>query len=206
MRQNTYSLIRDQIIHLVFKPGDPLNENRLAEEFQVSRTPIREALRRLCMEDLVTITPNLGARVSDINLNDFRELVEFRFILERGCAKLIALNATEEDILAMEDLKTKIETEKTEDLDKLTDFDAEFHLIARQASHNKLLQKQMEMIQTKFSWIIRLINYKSELFTIRIPDFIEAMKEHDGDRLENLLVEHVEYSVEKIGQETLKYF
>lgn len=206
MRQNIYALIRDRIIHRDFRPGDPLNENKLAEEFQVSRTPVREALHRLSSEGLVTITPNLGARVSDINLRDFRELIEFRIILERGAARLVARNATEKDLEAMAQLHHKLESEQTQDLDRLTDLDTEFHLIIRQATHNRLLQRQMEVIQIKFTWVMRLINYRPELMMVRVPDFIEAMQKHDADRLEHMLVEHVEYFVERLRQETMKNF
>jgi DNA-binding GntR family transcriptional regulator len=206
MRQNIYVLIRDRIIHQDFKPGDPLNENKLASEFQVSRTPVREALHRLSSEGLIAITPNLGARVADVNLRDFRELIEFRIILERGAARLVSRNATEKDMEAMAQLGHKLESEQTRDLDRLTDLDTEFHLIIRQATHNRLLQKQMEVIQIKFTWVMRLIGYRPELIMVRIPDFIEAMQQHDADRLEHMLVEHVEYFVERLRQETIKNF
>jgi len=206
MRQNIYALIRDRIIHQDFKPGDPLNENKLAEEFQVSRTPVRETLHRLSSEGLVTITPHLGARVSEINLRDFRELIEFRIILERGAARLVSRNATEKDIEAMTQLRHKLESEQTNDLDRLTDLDTEFHLIIRQSTHNRLLQRQMEVVQIKFTWVMRLIYYRPELMMVRIPDFIEAMQQHDADRLEHMLVEHVEYFVERLRQETVKNF
>ena len=105
MREDICNVIRNDIVHLKLKPGEPLNEIRLAKELQVSRTPIREALRRLASEGLVTVTPNVGARVSEINLRDFRELIEYRIILERGVAHLVAANLTEDDLRAMRHLQ-----------------------------------------------------------------------------------------------------
>ena len=204
MRQDIYASIRDRIIHLGFKPGDPLNENKLAEEFQVSRTPVREALHRLSSEGLVNIIPNLGARVSEINLRDLRELIEYRIILERGCARLVARNAVDNDIQAMQRLNQKVQSEKTEDLDILADLDYEFHRLTRRASHNKLLVKQMEVVQIKFTWVMRSINYRPDLFMVRIPDVIEAMKRKDADRLEHILIEHVDYFVDKMRRETME--
>ena len=206
MRADIASLIRNDIIHLKFSPGDPLNENKLAEEFHVSRTPVREALRRLSIEGLVTITPNLGARVSEINLRDFQELIEFRIILERGSARLIARNATEADIQAMKQFNAKIQSEKTKDLDMLTDLDSEFHRLCRQAAHNQLLANNMAMIQTKFTWVMRMISYKPELFMIEMPDFIHAVESRDEAFLEKILVRHVEYFIESMRKETLKNF
>ena len=198
--------IRDRIIHLFYRPGDPLNEMKLAEEFQVSRTPIREALHRLASEGLVTIVTNLGARVSDINLRDFRELIELRIILERGAARLLARNTTEDDIRSMEQLNARATAAANHDLDALTDLDTQFHHIIQQATHNHLLIRQMSLVQVKFTWLMRLINYRPELMTVKLSEFIDAMRNRDADRLERLLVEHVEYFVEKMRQETINSF
>lgn len=206
MKEDIVDLIRNDIIHLRFRPGDPLSENKLAEEFQVSRTPIREALRRLSLEGLVTITPNMGARVADINLRDFRELIEFRIMLERGLARLIARNATAADIADMKKLNDKIQREKTDDLDKLTDFDTEFHHLCRQAGHNRLLEDHMAMTQTKFTWVMRMISYRPELLMVELPEFIVAMENRDEAALARILVEHVEYFIENMRKETVKAF
>ncbi len=206
MKEDIADLIRSDIIHLRFRPGDPLSENKLAEEFQVSRTPIREALRRLSLQGLVTITPNLGARVADINLRDFQELIELRIILERGLARLVARNATATDIEAMKQLNAKIQREKTDDLDKLTDFDSEFHHLCRQAGHNRLLADHMAMTQTKFTWVMRMTSYKPELFMVELPNFIEAMEKRDESALVHILVEHVEFFIDNMQKETVKAF
>ena len=206
MREDIFSLIRNDIVHLKIKPGAPLNEIRLAKELQVSRTPIREALRRLAAEGLVTVTPNVGARVSEINLRDFRELIEFRIILERGVAHLVATNSTVDDIRAMRQLHSKTQSEKTEDLDRLTDLDSEFHLIIRRAAHNQLLEKQMEVVQIRFTWLMRSYHYKPHFVMIKIPDIIEAMEQRDAETLERMLVEHVEHFVDRLREETMKKF
>jgi DNA-binding GntR family transcriptional regulator len=206
MRKDIFSLIRNDIVHLKIKAGEPLNEIRLAKEFQVSRTPIREALLRLASEGLVTTTPNLGARVSEINLRDFRELIEFRIILERGAGHLIAINSTADDLRAMRQLYDKIQSENTEDLDRLTDLDSEFHFIIRRAAHNPLLEKQMEVIQIKFTWLMRSYHYTPTFVFIKIPDIIEAMDQRNSKALERMLVQHVEYFVDRLREETMKKF
>jgi DNA-binding GntR family transcriptional regulator len=206
MRKDICSLIRNDIVHLKIKPGEPLNEIRLAKELQVSRTPIREALLRLSSEGLVTITPNLGARVSEINLRDFRELIEFRIILERGAAHLVAINSTEDDLCAMKQLHDKTQSENTEDLDRLTDLDSEFHFIIRRAAHNQLLEKQMEVIQIKFTWLMRSYHYKPHFVMIKMLDIIGAMEQRNSEALERMLVEHVEHFVDRLKEETMGKF
>jgi DNA-binding GntR family transcriptional regulator len=206
MREDICNVIRNDIVHLKLKPGEPLNEIRLAKELQVSRTPIREALRRLASEGLVTVTPNVGARVSEINLRDFRELIEYRIILERGVAHLVAANSTEDDLRAMRQLLAKTQSENTHNLDRLTDLDSEFHFIIRRAAHNQLLEKQMEVVQIRFTWLMRAYHYKPHLVMIKIPDIIEAMNQRDAAVLERMLVEHVEYFVDRLREETMKKF
>jgi DNA-binding GntR family transcriptional regulator len=206
MREDICDVIRNNIVHLKIKPGEPLNEIRLAKELQVSRTPIREALRRLASEGLVTVTPNVGARVSEINLRDFRELIEFRIILERGGAHLVAANSTEDDLRAMRHLHHKTQSEKTENLDRLTDLDSDFHFIIRRAAHNQLLEKQMEVVQIRFTWLMRAYNYKPHFVMIKIPAIIEAMEQRDAAVLERMLVEHVEYFVDRLREETMNKY
>lgn len=206
MRKNVYKLIREKIIHLEFKPGDPLNEKKLAAKFEVSRTPVREALHRLSVEGLVTITPNLGARVADMNFRDFRELIELRLILERGAAHLAAKNADDGHVRSLERLYDQIKSNPTTDLNQLNDYDFEFHRIIQSAAGNKLLKKQMDIVQIKFSWVMRLNAYRPKMFIRKLPQIAEAMKQKNAALLEQLLVDHVEFFVENLKKETWEIF
>ncbi len=206
MRKDICELIRNDIIHLRLKPGEPLNEIKLAKEFDVSRTPVREALRRLAAEGLVTITPNLGARVSEVNLRDFRELIEYRIILERGVASLVASNSTEEDLLAMRQLYERMQSQDLEDIDRLIELDSEFHRIIRRAAHNQLLEKQMEITQLKFQWLMRAYHYKSRFTMLGLPDVIEAVEKRDSITLESILLDHFAYFIEKLNEDTMGKF
>jgi len=133
-------------------------------------------------------------------------LIEFRIILESGAGQLVAKNCTAEDIRAMIQLHDTIQSEKTDDLDRLTDIDLEFHSIIREATHNQLLEKQMEIIQIRFIWLMRFLNYRPKLMMVKIPDFIESMKQRDAENIECMLVEHVESFVESIRQGEMNNF
>ncbi len=206
MRNNISKIIRDRIIRLEFRPGSPLNEQKLAEEFSVSRTPIREALILLSSEGLVNFTPNLGARVADLNLRDFKEMIEFRLILERGVARLAVRNATANDIQALEKLNGKLLSVDTDAIEGLMECDAQFHALIRKASHNNLVIKQMSVIQNQFTWIARLISYKTALLIIDLKKIIQALKNKDAAQLERLLVDHVELFVEALRKEAMHNF
>ncbi|MFB0507594.1 MAG: GntR family transcriptional regulator [Thermodesulfobacteriota bacterium] len=200
MRDDVCNVLRERIVNLYHKPGDPLNEKRLSEELKVSRTPIREALIRLAGEKLVTLVPHVGARVSDVNLRDFQKLIELREILERGVARLAAMNSTEEQIRDLERLSEMANHINREDISELINYDMQFHQIINQASHNHFLHESISVTQNQFFRIQRLISHKPERMLADLPKVIEALKGRDADRMEQLMVEHVEHFARAVGR------
>ena len=71
---------------------------------------------------------------------------------------------------------------------------------------NLVGEKQMEVVQIRFTWLMRAYHYKPHLVMIKIPDIIEAMNQRDAAVLERMLVEHVEYFVDRLREETMKKF
>lgn len=198
MQNNVCDILRKRIVSLYYKPGQPLNEKKLAEELGVSRTPIREALTRLATENLVTIVRHSGARVSDINLRDFQELIELRLILEKGCARLAAQRATEKEIRALERLHEKVKSLGEDNIPELMECDTKFHEIIRQAAHNRFLAEALAVVVNQFTRIQRMIANKPEKFRSDLPRVIKALKERDVDLMEYLVVSHVEHFVNRV--------
>jgi DNA-binding GntR family transcriptional regulator len=83
-----YAAIRDRIIQGSLERGARIHQEDLAEELGISRTPVREALRRLAAEGLVEMRTNRGARVADISADDMRSAYEARLVIEPGAARL----------------------------------------------------------------------------------------------------------------------
>lgn len=191
-------VLRERIVNAYYKPGEPLNEMKLAEQFQVSRTPIREAFIRLSAEKLVTIVAHSGARVSDINLRDFQELIELREILERGVGRLAALNITEEQIHNLEQLLKHASQVIQGSVSEQIDYDMQFHMIIKQASHNHYLEEHLSIVQNQFFRIQRLISHKPGLVFTHLPKYIQTLKNQDADQMGQLMVEHVEHFVEAV--------
>lgn len=183
-------------------PGDSLNETKLGKEFQVSRTPVREALIRLSGEKLVTIEPNLGARVSEINIHDFQKLIEFREILERGLARLAVRNITKDLIQDLEQLSKTANRTNNQNISKLIDYDMKFHNIIKEASHNHLLSESLSVVQNQFFRIQRLIYHKPDRMLSDLPKIIRALKKRDADQMEQLMIDHIENFVKAVR----KYF
>lgn len=93
-----YSALKHRILTCSLAPGRRLMEKDLAQEFGVSRTPLREALNRLALEQLVFLTPYRGYAVAPVLLDDIRKLSELRLIIESESAALAAERATESDL------------------------------------------------------------------------------------------------------------
>ena len=110
MGEDNYSLssrvfrtIRENILSGKYEPEEELKEKTIGEELGVSRTPVREALRQLELEGLVTIIPNKGAYVVGISQKDIRDIYEIRSRLEGLCAKWAAENITKEQLDELEE-------------------------------------------------------------------------------------------------------
>ncbi|MCK5827023.1 GntR family transcriptional regulator, partial [Candidatus Bipolaricaulota bacterium] len=133
MGNDLLSELRERIISPEFEAGAGLNEKVISEEFDVSRTPIREALIRLEAEGLVASAPGRGFFVKDIGIRGFRELSEIRWSLSALAAKLAAERITDAEL---EDLRLLYEDiEEGEALDSLRKHDMRFHAVIDGATH-----------------------------------------------------------------------
>lgn len=134
--------LKEAIFSGRIKPGEKLNEEKLASEMHVSRVPIREALRLLGQQGIVTISENRGAHVTRLTAADVRELFEIRERLEPFAAALAAQSLTARDITRLAALLRRMAAAAAED-DRLKFFraDLEFHRIIWRLSGHRLLEK-----------------------------------------------------------------
>lgn len=98
---HVYAVLKQRILSCALPPDFRLLEKALCEELHVSRTPLREALNRLSHEELVSFQPNAGYRVAPITLAGFRNLIEFRAIVEPQATALATARATPADFVEM---------------------------------------------------------------------------------------------------------
>ncbi len=147
-----YDYLRKRILTGEFPPGKALMTNVLAPEIGVSRTPIRDALRQLEADGLVTIQPRLGASVKRMDLKAFRETCELRLALESHAAGLAARNRSDIDLheinLALDEMR-RITNElvaggaPSKLMPGLVREDVRFHLAIITATKNDLIKKEI---------------------------------------------------------------
>lgn len=137
-----YLALRGAIVRRDLAPGERLAEQQLAEELGASRTPVREALRRLALEGFVVLVPRRGAYVAGLSFKDMNDVFELRMALEGLAAALAAERITQEELAALErgvaELAEAIEGGVSE---RLAQIDADFHNLIYMASRNRRLMQ-----------------------------------------------------------------
>lgn len=171
-------------------------EIQLAEELGVSRTPIREALRKLELEGFIVMVPRKGAYVADISFKDIADVFEIRAALEALAAGLAAERITDEELEEMERLVAeKAESIANQDMEKLIKVDTLFHEAIYKASRNQrltsIISNLREQIQryrtTSLSYPGRMQRSLEEHRSI-----VEAIQSRDPQIAQQVAREHIE--------------
>ena len=139
-----FQKIRDNILNGTYKENDELRETAIGKELGVSRTPVREALRQLELEGLVTIIPNRGAYVSGISHKDIWDIYKIRSMLEGLCARWAAEHITEEQLDQLEEslLLSEFQMKKESGFstEQVAALDGRFHAVLYEASGSRMLK------------------------------------------------------------------
>jgi DNA-binding GntR family transcriptional regulator len=140
LREVVCESLRDAIRKGILKPGERLMEIQLAEELGVSRTPVREAIRKLELEGYVIMMPRRGTYVANLSIRDVNEVFEIRTSLDSLAGGLAAERITDEELEALQCLLVKLNGYIEDDnMDKIVETDVKFHDILYQASRNSRL-------------------------------------------------------------------
>lgn len=148
LREIVYEELRNLILTGKIKPGTRMMEIELAEDMGVSRTPIREAIRKLEKEGLVVIEPRKGAYASEVSVKDMEDILEVRANLEGLAAYLAAERMTEAEKKALEEVKVKFREAVNEgNMADMISYDTKFHHMIVEASKNNHLIHMVEQLQ-----------------------------------------------------------
>jgi DNA-binding GntR family transcriptional regulator len=133
--------LRDRIIALTIPPGAPINEDSLGSELEMGRTPVREAIKRLALENLVTVFPRRGTFASEINITDLAHIADVRVPLESHAAARAAERLTPARRHELEGLLTELRAkDESDDPGTLIALDARVHRFVYAAAANPYLE------------------------------------------------------------------
>lgn len=193
--EQAYLWIKSRILRNYWPDGAPLKESALSREIGVSRTPVREALRRLTLEGLVETIPNQGSRLQKWTVEDLDEIFGLRVVLESYGARLAALSITDAELaalyrlcVAMEQLVSG-EQQGADSKTELTRLNEQFHDAVLAATHSERLQLlatqviSFPLIYRTFtmydaSEVVRSMGHHRELvdaFSARDPAWAESV-------------------------------
>jgi len=195
-RANTLrEILEQEIVTGQLAPGTRLEEMGLAERFNVSRTPVREALNQLASIDLVNIRPRRGAVVAAIGLKQLMEMFEVMAELEGMCGQLAArrMSGEERKNLAEYHAQARPFTE-AEDHDGYYDANVCFHECIYQGSRNTYLANQTRALRNRLAPYRRLQLRQRQRLSESFQEhtqILDAITKGDEDRAKQLLSEHV---------------
>lgn len=205
LRGRVFRRLRNDILSGVYKEHDELRETTIGEELGVSRTPVREALRQLELEGLVTIVPNKGAYVTGISKKDVHDIYKIRSMLEGMCARWATRYITSEQIGELEEVillsEFHLKRKNEEKAVQVSELDGKFHKVLYEASNSRILEHVLSDFH-KYVQMARTHSVESrERAEKSIEEhraILEAIKGKDEDQAERLANAHVMKAMENL--------
>jgi DNA-binding GntR family transcriptional regulator len=174
LADRAYADLRDRIVTLRIAPGAPIDEDVLGGELGIGRTPVREAIKRLALENLVTVFPRRGTFASEINITDLADISDVRIQLEGHAARRAAERITPAQRAELEQLLVELESsEGSDDIQALMALDTRVHRFVHRCSGNPYLQ---ESLGRYFNLSLRIWY----LVLDRLPHLFTRVHEHGG--------------------------
>jgi DNA-binding GntR family transcriptional regulator len=189
--------IEDAILSGKFKPRERLVEMDLISRFGLSRTVIREALKRLEAKGLVRSTPYRGVIVADLTVEEIEEIYFLRTELEKIAARLVLKNITQEEIQKLKKLAKEAERHLRDKTHQMIEVDSEFHRMIFKACRNSYLYEMIDFLRTK-AHIVRFnawsLPHRIEQSIVEHREMIRAIEDRNLSQFEKLIVKHLTFS------------
>ncbi len=195
LADRAYAELRDRLVTLRIAPGEPIDEDVLGGELGIGRTPVREAIKRLALENLVTVYPRRGTFASEINITDLAYISDVRAQLEGLAAQRAAEHATAAQRAEAERLIAELHSSRgSDDTAALMELDARVHRFVYEAAGNPFLA---DTLGRYFNLSLRIWY----LVLDRLPHLFARVHEHgemlgaivagDPARARRVVAEHI---------------
>lgn len=207
LRGRVFNKLREDILAGVYHENEELKENTIGLELGVSRTPVREALRQLELEGLVTMIPNKGAYVTGITSKDIHDIYIIRSYLEGLCAKWACDHITESQIEALEEILYLSDFHaRRSHFEQLVELDNKFHDLIYKASGSKILNHVLSDFHHYVERIRKITLAMPTRATKSSQEhaaIVDAIRKRDGDLAEALAHEHIMNTIKNIDEQGL---
>jgi DNA-binding GntR family transcriptional regulator len=190
-----YDELRDQIITGLLRGGEQLSADDLGKRYGVSKTPIREALKRLEQEGLVEAIPRVGYFVSQVTLGQISEVFQLRRILEVAAAEIAAEKASEDELLFLESLDSGYARGDIDGFRRFLAKNREFHYRVALASGNKRLADSVRALLDEMQRFLFLRLHVSAGIDSGVRDhqqLVAALRARDATRARETMIQDIE--------------
>ena len=204
LRSKVYQSIREEILSGDFQEGEELVEASLGEKMGVSRTPVREALRQLALEDLVEIIPNKGAFVKGIAAEDVEDIYLIRSKLEGLCARRAAKRAVKAELEAMEEAIYLSEFHaKKGNYEQVYEQDTRFHELMYESCHSRMLSSLLSQYHQYVQKVRKLTlqnQNRSDRSNAEHAQILNSIQNREEEQAERLATQHILSTMENLKQ------
>jgi DNA-binding GntR family transcriptional regulator len=173
LADRAYRALRDRLVTLRIPPGSPIDEDAIGRELKMGRTPVREAIKRLALENLVTIFPRRGTFASEINITDLAHISDVRAQLEAHAAYRAAERITDTQRAELAGLLVELDVRRgAEDVETLMELDATVHRFIYRCAGNPFLEETLG----------RYLNLSLRIWYLvidRLPHLFARVHEHE---------------------------
>lgn len=203
LRDVVFQTLRQAILRGELQPGERLMEIHLADKLGVSRTPIREAIRKLELEGLVLMIPRKGAEVAEITEKSLRDVLEVRGSLEELAVELACERITEEQLEELKHCASGFETAlKDGDITEYAEADVKFHDVIYHATENvKLIQLLYNFREQMYRYRVEYLK-RTEVHQSLLDEhqrIIDSIGKRDKEAAKQAIRNHVDNQVEKVA-------
>lgn len=202
LRDVVFNTLRQAILRGELKPGERLMEIQLANKLGVSRTPIREAIRKLELEGLVLMIPRKGAEVAEITEKNLRDVLEVRRALEELAVRIACEKITDEEIEQLKITAQNLQnTLDSKDVTKIAEADVQFHDIIYFATDNqRLIQLLNNLAEQMYRYRVEYL--KRENFYENVveehKELIRTIEAKQQDMAAQVMCRHIDNQVEAV--------
>ncbi|MCG8447853.1 MAG: GntR family transcriptional regulator [Hyphomicrobiales bacterium] len=205
-RRSLHDELADRLRGLItggtLKPGEKVPEKELCERFGVSRTPLREALKVLASEGMVTLTPNRGASVSSLTMKDLEDVFPVMGALEALAGEIACQEITDREIARIRRIHEEmVEHYEDGDLGSYFRRNREIHEAILDATRNATLQTTYRTLSARIMTARYMANMTTERWAQAVAeheDILVALEARDGPWLSRLLKEHLAHKLETV--------
>ena len=202
LRDVVFNTLRQAILRGELKPGERLMEILLAKKLGVSRTPIREAIRKLELEGLVLMIPRKGAEVAEITEKSLRDVLEVRRALEELSVQLACEKITKEEIRELERVAKEFQqVVKSSDITEIAEVDVRFHDIIYTATDNqKLIQLLNNLREQMYRYRVEYLK-RDGVFPQLIAEheaIIRHIENNEKEKATEVMCRHIDNQVEAV--------